>query len=114
MDLSSDDGFKIDSIGMDACEISDFITDPILVEKLLPKSSSPSSDDVKEKISKLKEIRKETKDKLQKRDDAEYYVVIVGEDRESIDKFLQKFSFPLDNRFIPLNKFCENLGLIQN
>ncbi len=64
-----------------------------------------------ESINRMKERRKEYKDKKNEENDPEFYTVIVFQSRKECDKFLKALKLPVDSRYVDGRKFADLVGV---
>ena len=104
-DVGFDGGLEM---GFDALELKS-----ILPEDLIPQQDVDIVADVK-KIEKLKKQRKEYASKVKEEDDAEFFAVVVFQNRAEADKFLKHVNGHDRDRYVDGQRMFTMLGIAED
>jgi len=109
-------GFNIENMGFDMPDLQMMFGDNLNLNIIENKEEIPeetesdkSAKSSFDKIEEMKEAKRKFKEKAQDADDAEYYLVIVFQNRQDTDGFLTEMGLPLDDRYIDGRKLLSLL-----
>lgn len=97
-----------EEMGFDKLDI-DLMYDGSL-DGLFSDKKDKAASDIKD-IESMKERRKEYKEKAQKKNDPEYYLMVVFQSSEECSNFLKEMKLPVDERYVDGRKFARLVGV---
>jgi hypothetical protein len=99
----------LDAIGFDATDLQLIMPELEITESGVYTEPDPAQP----AIDTIKDIKKRRKDYAQQelaRDGADFYISLVAADADFLQRFMAAAKIPLNDRFVDLRKFCDNIG----
>lgn len=100
---------QIEETGFDKMDLEIILDDPkfsTIFDETKDKAATTIED-----IEKLKQRKKEFKESSAKKDDVDYYVIVVFQDSNEVTRFLKGAGLPVTDRYIDGHRLATNMGI---
>jgi hypothetical protein len=106
-DILSSEEITLDNFGFDKLELDNILG----IDSTEEFFNAPAAQVSQKEIDLVKQRRAKMKEDGAKRDNVDYYLILVFQDSKSVDSFLEKLKLPKDNKYIDGKVLTDFIGL---